>query len=548
MAQKYIFITGGVVSSLGKGITSASLGYLLMARGIDVSLLKIDPYINVDPGTMNPYQHGEVYVLDDGTETDLDLGHYERFTDLRLTKKNNFTTGQVYYSVIEKERRGDYLGKTVQVIPHITDEIKSRIRKAGEGHNVLIVEIGGTIGDIEGLPFLEAIRQMRFDIGRENTLYIHLTLIPYIKTAGELKSKPTQHSVKELQSIGIAPDIIVCRSEKKLPGEVKEKIALFCNVEKRAVITALDVDTVYEVPLRFHREGFDELVIDKLSLSTYTEGGLDITNWKEFVDSIKNNKETVKIAFVGKYTGLKESYKSLIEAFVHAGAANKVDVELVWIESEELENGDFHSLENVDGILVPGGFGHRGIEGKIEAIRFARERNIPFLGICLGMQLAVIEFARNVIGFKGANSEEFEPKCEYPVIHLARQWKKEGKVITRTENSAKGGTMRLGSYPCNISKGTLAHRIYGDRFTRERHRHRYEFNNEFRDTFAKHGMVLSGLSPDDEFVEIIEIESHPFFIGVQFHPEFLSRPLKPHPVIKTFIQKAYEAKAAKNPP
>jgi len=544
MAKKYIFITGGVVSSLGKGITSASLAYLLMSHGLSVSIVKIDPYLNVDPGTMNPYQHGEVYVLDDGSETDLDLGHYERFTGLTLSKKNNFTTGQVYFSVITKERHGDYLGKTVQIIPHITNEIKKRIKEAGKNKDVLIVEIGGTIGDIEGLPFLEAIRQMGYNEKRENCLYVHLTLVPYIKTAGEIKTKPTQHSVKELQSIGISPDIIVCRSERRLSNEAKEKIAMFCNVEKEAVITALDVSTVYEVPLAFKKENFDEMVIKKLSLKIKDKG--DTSNWEKMVDRIKNSKETVKIAFVGKYIGLKESYKSLIESFVHSGADVGVKVDLKWIESEELETDNYMELLNdVDGILVPGGFGSRGIEGKINAIKYARENRFPFLGICLGMQTCVVEFARNVAGLHQAHSEEFNEETEHKVIHLARRWQKEGAIITRDEKSDKGGTMRLGSYSCVLGKDTLARKIYKKEKIDERHRHRYEFNNDYREILQQKGLVISGVSPDNEFVEIVEIKEHPFFIGVQFHPEFKSRPLKPHPIIKTFVEKSYESKRVK---
>ncbi len=544
MAKKYIFITGGVVSSLGKGITSASLAYLLMSHGLNVSIVKIDPYLNVDPGTMNPYQHGEVYVLDDGSETDLDLGHYERFTDLTLSKKNNFTTGQVYFSVIAKERRGDYLGKTVQIIPHITNEIKKRIKEAGRGKDVLIVEIGGTIGDIEGLPFLEAIRQMGYNESKENCLYVHLTLVPYIKTAGELKTKPTQHSVKELQSIGISPDIIVCRSERRLNNELREKIAMFCNVEKEAVISALDVDTVYEVPLAFRKEGFDKLVIDKLSLNIKKDADIDI--WESMVKSIKNPKDKIKIAFVGKYIGLKESYKSLIESFVHSGADMNIKVELKWIESEDLQKDNYKELLfGVDGILVPGGFGSRGIEGKINAIKYARENSVPFLGICLGMQTAVVEFARNVANLKDAHSEEFESDVEDKVIHLARRWEKAGEVVVRDESTDKGGTMRLGSYPCLLKKGTLAHNIYKKDKIEERHRHRYEFNNEYKELFEKDGLVISGASPDGEFVEIVELKDHPFFVGVQFHPEFKSRPLKPHPVIRMFVEKSYESKRAK---
>ena len=544
MAKKYIFITGGVVSSLGKGITSASLGFLLMSYGFKISIVKIDPYINVDPGTMNPYQHGEVYVLDDGAETDLDLGHYERFTGLTLSKKNNFTTGQVYYSVIRRERRGDYLGKTVQVIPHITDEIKRRIKEAGKDKDVLIVEIGGTIGDIEGLPFLEAIRQMRYDAGRENCLYVHLTLVPYIKAAGELKTKPTQHSVKELQSIGISPDIIVCRSEKKLTKDAKEKIAMFCNVEKEAVINAIDVDTVYEIPLKFRKEKLDNLVIKKLDIIPARKP--NFTEWEGMVEAIRKPNGYVKIAFVGKYVDLKESYKSLVESFVHAGASLKLKVDLKWIEAEDLESDDFKELlGDVDGILVPGGFGLRGIEGKIKAIRYARENNIPFLGICLGMQAAVVEFARDVANLEGAHSEEFDKSSPHKVIHLAKKWEKDGKIIERDETSDKGGTMRLGAHPCFIKPSTLAYEIYKRGKISERHRHRYEFNNEYRAVLEEMGLVVSGESPDREFVEIVELKNHPFFIAVQFHPEFKSRPLSPHPIIKMLVEKSYESKRLK---
>ena len=541
MAKKYIFITGGVVSSLGKGITSASLAYLLMSHGLKVSIVKIDPYLNVDPGTMNPYQHGEVYVLDDGAETDLDLGHYERFTDLTLSRKNNFTTGQVYFTVITKERHGDYLGKTVQIIPHITNEIKKRIKEAGRDRDVLIVEIGGTIGDIESLPFLEAIRQMGYNDYKGDCIYVHLTLVPYIKTAGELKTKPTQHSVKELQSIGISPNIIVCRSERRLSKEIKEKIAMFCNVEKEAVITALDVETVYEVPLAFRKEKFDQLVIKKLSLNVKKESNLN--DWKSMVNSIKNPEAEVNIAFVGKYVGLKESYKSLIESFVHAGADLNIKVKLKWIESEDLEKEGYEQLlEGVDGILVPGGFGSRGIEGKINAIKYSRVNKVPFLGICLGMQTAVVEFARHVTNLQDAYSEEFNETAQNKVIHLARRWQKEDKIISRDETSDKGGTMRLGSYPCIVRKDTLAHKIYKKDRIEERHRHRYEFNNNYKDILERAGLVISGTSPDNEFVEIVELKEHPFFIGVQFHPEFKSRPLKPHPAIRMFVKKSYESK------
>lgn len=544
MAKKYIFITGGVVSSLGKGITSASLGYLLISHGLNISITKIDPYINVDPGTMNPYQHGEVYVLKDGSETDLDLGHYERFTNLTLSRKNNFTTGQVYFTVINRERRGDYLGKTVQVIPHITNEIKDRIKEAGRGKDVLIVEIGGTIGDIESLPFLEAIRQMPYDVGRENCLYIHLTLVPYIKVAGELKTKPTQHSVKELQSIGISPNVIVCRTQKKLNNDLKDKISLFCNVEKRAVITALDVDTVYEVPLRFKQEMLDSIVLEKLNIKPKKE--IDLSQWKSMVNSIKNPKGVVTIGFVGKYIGLKESYKSLIESFIHAGASLNIKVNLKWIESEDLENNPAADmLKDVDGILVPGGFGSRGIDGKINAIKYARENSVPFLGICLGMQMAAVEFARNVIGIKDANSEEFDANSKNPIIHLAKKWEKSGEIIVRDESSDKGGTMRLGSYPCKIERPSVAFDVYKKTLIHERHRHRFEFNNKYREAFLKNGLFISGVSPDNELVEIVELKDHIFFMGVQFHPEFQSRPLKPSPIIKAFTEKSYESQRAK---
>jgi len=544
MAKKYIFITGGVVSSLGKGITSASLGYLLISHGLNISITKIDPYINVDPGTMNPYQHGEVYVLKDGAETDLDLGHYERFTNLTLSRKNNFTTGQVYFAVINRERRGDYLGKTVQVIPHITNEIKDRIKEAGKGKDVLIVEIGGTIGDIESLPFLEAIRQMPYDVGRENCLYIHLTLVPYIKVAGELKTKPTQHSVRELQSIGISPNIIVCRTQKKLNDDLKEKISLFCNVEKRAVITALDVDTVYEVPIRFKHELLDSIVLEKLNIKPKKE--INLSQWESMVNSIKNPKGVVTIGFVGKYIGLKESYKSLIESFIHAGASLNIRVNLKWIESEDLENNStLDLLKDVDGILVPGGFGSRGIDGKINAIKYARESNVPFLGICLGMQMAAVEFARNVMGIKDANSEEFCHDTENPIIHLAKRWEKSGKMIIRNESSDKGGTMRLGNYPCKIERPSTAFDVYKKTLIHERHRHRFEFNNKYREDFLKNGLFISGVSPDNELVEIVELKNHIFFMGVQFHPEFQSHPLKPSPIIKAFVEKSYESRRAK---
>lgn len=538
-----MFVMGGVVSSLGKGIALASTAYLLQSRGINLTMLKIDPYINVDPGTMNPYQHGEVYVLDDGAETDLDLGHYERFTNLILTQKNNFTSGQIYQTVITKERKGDYLGKTVQVVPHITDEIKRRIFDVAEGKDLIIVEIGGTIGDIEGQPFIEAIRQIRFDVGRENTLYVILTLIPYIRVSGELKTKPTQHSVKELQSLGIQPDIILCRTEKPLTNEMKGKISLFCNVEKEAVITAIDVKNVYEIPLKFHQEGLENLVIKKLNLKC---NSLSINEWEKMVYRIKHPEDRVDIAFVGKYTKLKESYKSLIEAFVHAGAKLNLSVNLNWVDAEQIDSSSTKNvLSNMDGMLVPGGFGERGIEGKIKAIKYARESKVPFLGICLGMQCAVIEFARDVAHLNNADSEEFHPEASCKIIHLAKKWTKDEKIVERDEKSEKGGTMRLGAYPCQIKKGTKAYQTYNKELIYERHRHRYEFNNDYRKVLKEKGLTISGESPDGEFVEIAEIKNHPFFVGTQFHPEFKSRPLSPHPLILEFVKNAYEKRRTK---
>lgn len=540
MNTKYIFITGGVVSSLGKGISSASLGFLLKKRGFNISLLKIDPYINIDPGTMNPYQHGEVYVLDDGTETDLDLGHYERFTSLKLTKDNNFTTGQVYYNVIEKERRGDYLGATVQIIPHITDEIKSRIRIAAKGKDILLVEIGGTIGDIEGLPYLEAIRQLRLELDSKSSVFIHVTLVPYIKVTDELKTKPTQHSVKELQSLGIQPDIIIARSEIALDKQLKQKIALFCNVSEKDVINACDVETVYELPIILHQEGLDSTVLSKFELQ---DPGADINEWKKMVHSIKYPKDIVEIAFVGKYVTLKEAYKSLVEAFVHSGASLDLKVKLKWIDSEDLEKDGIEVLYNVDGILVAGGFGLRGINGKILAIKYARENKIAYLGICLGMQTAVIEFARNVLGLD-ANSQEFDPDSLNKVIHIADKWVKDGVYIDGNTDKL-GGTMRLGSYPCVIEESTLAHKVYNQTLIYERHRHRYEFNIDYLKQFEAAGFVFSGKSPDDKLIEIIELKDHPFFIAVQFHPEFQSRPLNPHPLIKAFVSYSYESRRTK---
>ncbi|PMP64392.1 MAG: CTP synthetase [Caldimicrobium thiodismutans] len=540
---KFIFITGGVLSSLGKGLAAASIGALLEARGLRVTFQKLDPYINVDPGTMNPFQHGEVYVTEDGAETDLDLGHYERFTSAVMSSINNYTSGKIYYSVITKERKGVYLGGTVQIIPHVTDEIKAVILQlASREVDVAIVEIGGTVGDIESLPFLEAIRQLGYDLGKENALYIHLTYVPYIKTAGELKTKPTQHSVKELRAIGIQPDILLCRTDRFLPPEIKRKIALFCNVEEDAVITAKDVDCIYEIPLIFHQEGLDEKIVEKLNIWTREP---DLHSWQNLVRIFKNPKDEVTIGIVGKYVNLKDSYKSLNEALIHGGLANNLRVNLKFVSSDELtpENVE-DSLGEVDGILIPGGFGIRGIEGKILAIEFARKRKIPFFGICLGMQLAVVEFARNVLGWKEANSTEFDPQTPYPVIYLMKEWfdYRTGKIERREEGCDLGGTMRLGAYPCKLSKNSKVYEAYGQEEVFERHRHRYEFNNAFREELTKAGLKIVGTSPDGELVEIIELENHPWFVGVQFHPEFKSKPLKPHPLFVKFIEASYKYK------
>lgn len=539
--SKYIFVTGGVVSALGKGIAAAATGALLEARGLKVTLQKLDPYINVDPGTLSPFQHGEVYVTDDGIETDLDLGHYERFTSIRTSKANNYTTGKIYYNVIIKERQGEYLGETVQVVPHITDEIKRAIKSVSNDYDVVIVEIGGTIGDIESLPFLEAIRQIRYDVGRENVLYMHLTLIPYVKTAGELKTKPTQHSVKEFREIGIQPDILLCRTEVPLPPETKKKIAIHCNLDIDAVIAAIDVETIYEVPLMLHNEGLDQLIDKKLRLNTKES---ELTIWKDIVRKIKEPKNEVNIAIVGKYTGLKDSYKSLYEALIHGGIANDTRVNLNWVDSEEIEVHDpDRFLTDADGVLVPGGFGYRGIEGKVKAIRYAREKKIPYFGICLGMQCAVIEFARNICGLS-ANSTEFNFNTKDPVIYLMERWYdfRKGRLEERSEESNKGGTMRLGAYPCILKENSNAFRAYGIKEISERHRHRYEFNNTYRDILISHGLKISGLSPDGELVEIIEIEDHPWFLGCQFHPEFKSRPTDPHPLFRAFIEASLREK------
>jgi len=527
LVQKFIFVTGGVVSSIGKGLTAASLGTLLEARGLKVTLMKLDPYINVDPGTMSPLQHGEVYVTEDGAETDLDLGHYERFTTITVHRANSVTTGQVYESVIAKERRGDYLGATVQVIPHITDEIKSRIYEAAQGAECVIVEIGGTIGDIESLPFLEAIRQMRVDVGPENSLFVHVTYVPYIAAAGELKSKPTQHSVQKMREIGLQPDFLICRSERQLEPEIKSKIGLFCSVRPENVIGAYDCGTIYEVPMMLHNEGFDARVVTRLGLEADQP---DLANWSKIVSTLKNPAKHVSIGIVGKYVDLKESYKSLNEAIVHGGIANNTKVELAWIDSETLTHENVaQALADVDGILVPGGFGERGAEGKMVAIEFAREQKVPFFGICFGMQLAAIEFARHVCGIGDATSREFEGKGKSRnfVIDIMEE--------QRTVKD-KGGTMRLGSYPCTLPNGTRVREIYGAEHITERHRHRYEFNNKYRPLFQKHGMSLSGICEERDLVEIIEIKDHPWFVGVQFHPEFKSRPTSPHPLFRSFVE------------
>lgn len=539
---KYIFVTGGVLSSLGKGLASASIGALLESRGLSVTIQKLDPYINVDPGTMNPFQHGEVFVTDDGSETDLDLGHYERFTSIKMGQDNNFTTGKIYYSVISKERRGDYLGGTVQVIPHITDEIKNDIKLVSDSVDVVIVEIGGTIGDIESLPFLEAIRQFKADVGKENVIYIHLTLVPYIATAGEVKTKPTQHSVKELRSIGIQPDILLCRTDRFLSKEIKAKIALFCNVGVDAVITALDVESIYEVPLIFHNEGLDDKIIELLNIWTRAPR---LEAWKDLVKRIKSLKHSVKIAIVGKYTNLTESYKSLNEALYHGGFSNDCKVNLFFVDSENINADNCKEvLSEVDGILVPGGFGTRGIEGKILAAQYARVNKIPYFGICLGMQLAVIEFARNVAGMTSAHSSEFDENTPFPAIYLMLSWydEKTKTIQKRDVSSEKGGTMRLGAYPCILEEGTLAHKAYGTYEISERHRHRYEFNNEFKKILEEKGLIISGTSPSKDLMEIVEIKEHPWFLGCQFHPEFKSRPMQTHPLFQSFIGAALKKK------
>ncbi|MGI6656807.1 MAG: CTP synthase [Desulfobulbus sp.] len=535
---KFIFITGGVLSSLGKGLSAASIGSLLESRGLTVTFQKLDPYINVDPGTMNPFQHGEVYVTSDGAETDLDMGHYERFTNAVMGKHNNYTSGRIYYSVIMKERRGEYRGGTVQVIPHITDEIKEAVLQLDGLADVAIIEIGGTVGDIEGLPFIEAIRQLRTDLGREYTLFIHLTLVPYIRTSGEVKTKPTQHSVKELLASGIQPDILMCRSEVPINDDLKKKIALFCNVDANAVISVVDVASIYELPLQLREEEVDDRILEKLGIWT---GAPNLEPWQRLVRKINNPRETVTIGITGKYVDLTESYKSLHEALVHGGIANDTKVQLEYISAEALEDGsEQDKLALCDGILVPGGFGSRGMVGKIQAVTYARERKIPFFGICLGMQLAVVEFAQHIAGISGAHSVEFDPGTADPVIYLMTEWFdfRTGKTEHRDQDSGRGGTLRLGAYPCMLRPGTLAAAAYGVEEISERHRHRYEFNNDYRARLEEAGLVISGVSPDNTLVEIIELPDHPWFLGCQFHPEFQSKPMQPHALFRDFIKAA----------
>ncbi|MEE4378788.1 MAG: CTP synthase [Candidatus Competibacteraceae bacterium] len=534
---RYIFITGGVVSSLGKGIAAASLGAILEARGLKVNMIELDPYINVDPGTMSPFQHGEVFVTEDGAETDLDLGHYERFVDMTASRSNNYTTGRIYESVIGKERHGDYLGGTVQVIPHITDEIKHSIKLGSGVADIVIVEIGGTVGDIESLPFLEAIRQMGMELGHERTLFIHLTLLPFIKSSGELKTKPTQHSVKELRSIGIQPDILLCRSDREIPADERRKIALFTNVESKAVISARDVDVIYSIPLFLHAEGLDEIVVEKLRWFSLPPA--ELSEWERVVDAIRNPQHEVDIAMVGKYVDLTDAYKSLNEALLHAGIRTATRVRIHYVDSEQIEESGVDELHAMDAILVPGGFGERGVEGKIAAVRYARENAIPYLGICLGMQVAVIEFARHVAGLRAAHSTEFRKDTPHPVIGLITEWITEaGTVEQRSEESDLGGTMRLGSQPCRLVENTLARNAYDKDTITERHRHRYEFNNRYLELLQEAGLRVAGRSLDGELVEIIELPDHPWFLGCQFHPEFTSTPRKGHPLFQSFVQAA----------
>ncbi len=534
---KYIFVTGGVLSSLGKGLAAAAIGALLESRGLSVTFQKLDPYINVDPGTMNPFQHGEVFVTDDGAETDLDLGHYERYTNAVLGQRNNYTSGRIYHTVISKERRGEYNGGTVQVIPHITDEIKGAIHQLDGDVDVAIIEIGGTIGDIESLPFLEAIRQFRFDVGRENSLFIHVTLVPYIKTAGEVKTKPTQHSVKELRAIGIQPDILLCRTDRELGDDLKRKIALFCNVPAEAVITAQDVESIYEVPLRLHAQGIDELVLRMLNIWARAPR---LEPWQELVRKIKEPAKTVTIGIIGKYVDLTESYKSLHESLVHGGVANDAKIDLRYVSAEDIEEKGTEQLKGCNGILVPGGFGNRGVQGKIMATTYARENKVPFFGICLGMQLAVVEFARNIAGMADADSTEFSNETTHPVIYLMKEWfdYRANKVQVRDELSEMGGTLRLGAYPCQLHDDTFAAGAYQVKDIEERHRHRFEFNPEFRDALEEKGLIVSGTSPDNTLVEIVELKDHPWFLGCQFHPEFKSKPMKAHPLFREFVAAA----------
>ena len=540
---RYIFITGGVVSSLGKGIASASLGAILEARGLEVTLLKLDPYINVDPGTMSPFQHGEVYVTEDGTETDLDLGHYERFVRTTMRKKNNFTTGRIYQNVIQKERRGDYLGATVQVIPHITDEIKECIKEGAGNSDVAMVEIGGTVGDIESQPFLEAIRQLRIELGAKNTLFIHLTLVPYISAVGEIKTKPTQHSVKELRSIGIQPDCLICRTDQVIPENEKKKMALFTNVEESAIISAIDVDSIYKIPKLLHEQNLDEIVIKKFGLDLPKA---NLTEWSNVVNAIDNPEKEVNIAMVGKYIGLADSYKSLSEALIHAGIKTRTKINITYVDSEEIEKNGIECLQSMDAILVPGGFGNRGIEGKINAVKYARENGVPYLGICLGMQVAVIEIARDLAGFNNADSTEFNKDTEYPVIALITEWQDaKGKKEKRNQGSNLGGTMRLGGQECKLTEGSLVKSLYKRDSIVERHRHRYEFNNKYKDKLESVGMGIAGFSIDDELVEIIEIPKHLWFVGCQFHPEFTSTPRDGHPLFASFIEAASKYKESR---
>lgn len=535
---KFIFITGGVVSSLGKGIAASSLAAILEARGLKVTMTKLDPYINLDPGTMSPFQHGEVFVTEDGAETDLDLGHYERFLKTTMSKKNNFTTGQVYDTVLRNERRGDYLGGTVQVIPHITDEIKRRVYASAEGVDVALIEVGGTVGDIESLPFLEAIRQMRFELGGERSLFVHLTLVPYIRSAGEIKTKPTQHSVKELRTIGIQPDVLICRSELAIPVSERRKIASFTNVDEHAVISLIDADTIYRIPLMLHEQGLDELVVRRLRLDVEPA---DLHEWQTVLEAIAQSEQEVKIAIVGKYVEHTDAYKSINEALTHAGIRNKLKVKITYIDSELIEEEGTARLKDVDAILVPGGFGERGVEGKIATVRYARENKIPYLGICLGMQTAVIEFARNVANLEGAHSTEFLPNSPHPVIGLITEWMGDcGNVQTRDENSDLGGTMRLGSQQCRLLQDTLAFSIYQKDVITERHRHRYEFNNQYIEKLESYGLRFSGKSIDGRLVEVVEIPEHPWFIACQFHPEFTSTPRRGHPLFSGFVQAAFE--------